>query len=218
VDENPEPGRFVLTGSQHLGLTERISQSLAGRTAVLELLPFSANELSQGTWLTEDLDLALWTGAYPPVHDRGLRPDRWHAHYLAAYIERDVRQITQVHNLDVFTRFLRLCAGSCGQLLNMNRLGTECGVDHNTIGRWVSVLQASYVLKLLPPYHQNFKKRVIKTPKVFFYDTGLVCHLLGIQNPDQLPAHPLRGALVEMWVFSELNKNLRGVTGTSIEK
>lgn len=208
VDENPEAGRFVITGSQHFGLTQRISQSLAGRTAILELLPFSAKELTRGGWMSGDLDVVMWAGAYPPVHDRGLRPDRWYANYLATYIQRDVRQISQIHNLDIFTRFMRLCAGNSGQLLNMGRIGAECGVDSKTIGRWVTIVQASYIVKLVPPYYRNFRKRVVKTPKLFFYDTGLACYLLGIRTHEQLSVHPLRGALIETWAFSELNKEM----------
>jgi len=208
VDARPEAGRFVLTGSQHFGLVEKISQSLAGRTAVLVLLPFSADELQRGDWLSSRLNHVLWAGAYPPIHDRALRPDRWYANYLATYIQRDVRQITQVQNLAVFTRLVRLCAGSTGQLINTNRLGTECGVDHKTVLRWLGVLEASYMIGLLPPYHRNFRKRVVKTPKLYFYDTGLACHLLGIETADQLDTHPLRGALFESWVFSELTKTL----------
>ncbi len=208
VDDNPVPGRFILTGSQHFGMTERIAQSLAGRSAILELLPFSLDELRCGKFLADDLNSAMWNGCYPPVHDRGLKPNRWYRNYVSTYVQRDVRQISQVHDLDVFTRFMRLCAGSVGQLLNSSRLATELGVDHKTIRKWISVLQASYVLQLLPPYHRNFRKRLVKTPKLYFYDTGLACHLLGIQKPDQLSEHPLRGALFENWVFSELAKNM----------
>ena len=206
VDKNPVAGRFILTGSQHFGLTEQISQSLAGRTAMLELLPFSIDELARENMLDQDLNKTLWTGAYPPIYDRNLRADRWLSNYLTTYIQRDVRQIAQVHNLDTFTRFMRLCAGSTGQLFNSNRLGTECGVDHKTIRRWLTVLQASYVVQVLPPYYSNFRKRVIKTPKLYFYDTGLACHLLGIQNSSQLEQHPLRGAIFENLIFSELAK------------
>jgi len=208
VDENSTSGRFVITGSQHFGLTESISQSLAGRVAILELLPFTANELRTGGWLSSFVDQAIWHGGYPPVYDRGLRPERWYANYLSTYIQRDVRQISQIQNLDTFTRFVRLCAGNCGQIVNTNRIGGECGVDNKTISRWLTVLQASYILQLLPSYHRNFRKRVIKTPKIYFQDTGLVCHLLGINHPDQLAHHPLRGAIFENWVFSELAKGL----------
>ena len=208
VDANPTPGRFVLTGSQHFGMTERISQSLAGRAAILELLPFNLEELRRGRFLAPDLNTAMWTGCYPPVHDRGLKPERWHRNYVATYVQRDVRQISQVHDLDVFTRCMQLCAGSVGQLLNSSRLSSELGVDSKTVRSWVSVLQASYILRLLPPYHRNFRKRVVKTPKLYFFDTGLVCHLLGIQKPAQLREHPLRGALFENWVFAEIAKSL----------
>jgi len=207
VDRRNEPGRFIMTGSEHFGLTEKISQSLAGRTAILELLPFSSDELREGNWLAKDLNNALWEGAYPPVHDRELRPERWYANYLSTYIQRDVRQISQIRDLDIFTRFMRLCAGSCGQIVNTNRLGADCGVDHKTMRRWLTVLQASYIIGLLPPYYRNFRKRVIKTPKLFFFDTGLAAHLLGIQTPQQLDTHPLRGALFENWVFSEIAKS-----------
>jgi len=209
VDKDPIPGKFLLTGSQHFGMTERISQSLAGRTAVLELLPFSAGEMASARMLADELDPAIWQGAYPPVHDRDLRPDRWYANYMATYVQRDVRQISQIQNLDIFTRLMRLCAGNVGQLVNTVRLATECGVDHKTIRNWLGVLEASYVLTRLPPYYRSFRKRIIKTPKLYFFDTGLACHLLGIQSPAQLATHPLRGALFENWVFAELFKAIK---------
>jgi len=209
VDKNPIPGKFLLTGSQHFGMTERISQSLAGRTAMLELLPFSAGEMASARMLADELDPAIWQGAYPPIHDRNLRPDRWYANYMATYVQRDVRQISQIQNLDIFTRLMRLCAGNVGQLVNTVRLATECGVDHKTIRNWLGVLEASYVLTRLPPYYRSFRKRIIKTPKLYFFDTGLACHLLGIQSPAQLATHPLRGALFENWVFAELFKSIK---------
>lgn len=209
VDERPTPGRFVITGSQHFGLSERITQSLAGRVAMLELLPFSAAELQSAGRLGADLDTVLFTGAFPPVHDRNLRPARWFSDYVATYVQRDVRQITQVHNLDTFTRFLRLCAGSVGQLFNASRIAVDCGVDPKTIRNWLSVLQAGYVAVLVPPYYANVRKRIIKTPKLYFYDTGLACHLLGISEPGQLAGHPLRGGLFENWVFAEIAKLFR---------
>jgi predicted AAA+ superfamily ATPase len=208
VDEDPTPGRFVLTGSQHFGMTERITQSLAGRSAVLELLPFSIGELRRGRFLVDDLNSMMWNGCYPPVYDRGLKPERWYRNYVSTYVQRDVRQISQVHDLDVFTRFMRLCAGNVGQLLNSSRLATELGVDSKTVRSWISVLQASYILQLLAPYYRNFRKRVVKTPKLYFFDTGLACHLLGVQRPAQLSEHPLRGALFENWVFGEIAKKL----------
>jgi len=206
IDEHPSPGRFVLTGSQHFGLTSNITQSLAGRTALLELLPFSLTELKRGGFLPEDINKVLLKGAYPPIFDRRLRPARWYTDYIASYIQRDVRQISQIHNLDTFTRLLRIVAGQVGQLLNTNRLGSELGVDHKTVIKWINILQASYILRLIEPYHTNFRKRIIKTPKIYFYDTGLVCNLLGILNTKHLETHPLRGELFENWVFSELVK------------
>ena len=209
VDKNPIPGKFLLTGSQQFGMTEKISQSLAGRTAMLELLTFSAGEMASARMLADELDPAIWQGAYPPVHDRDLRPDRWYANYMATYVQRDVRQISQIQNLDIFTRLMRLCAGNVGQLVNTVRLATECGTDHKTIRNWIGVLEASYVLTRLPPYYRSFRKRIIKTPKLYFFDTGLACHLLGIQSTEHLATHPLRGALFENWVFAELTKSIK---------
>lgn len=206
TDENPTPGRFVLTGSQHFGMTARISQSLAGRTAILELLPFGIGELKRGNMLPDNLNQFLWKGAYPPIYDRNLRPDRWYSDYLATYLQRDVRQLSQIHQMEIFSRFLRYCATQVGQIINTNRFGAELGVDHKTVRNWLTILQASYVIALLPPFYANLQKRIIKTPKLYFYDTGLVCHLLGILDPDQLQAHPLRGAIFENWVFLEIVK------------
>ncbi|RMH79285.1 MAG: ATP-binding protein [Calditrichaeota bacterium] len=208
VDEHLQPGRFVLTGSRHFGLTEQVTQSLAGRTAILELFPFNLRELKRGTFIPTDMNRVLWAGGYPPVHDRQLRPERWYVDYLATYVQRDLRQISQIQNLDSFIRFIRICAGQVGQLLNTARLGNEIGVDHKTIRKWLSVLQTSYIINLLEPYHRNFRKRIVKAPKLYFYDTGLVCSLLGIRSPEQLMAHPLRGEIFENWVYSELAKEL----------
>ena len=206
IDEHPIPGRFVLTGSQHFGLTSKITQSLAGRSAILELLPFSITELKRGNFLHHSLNQVLLTGAYPPIFDRQLRPDKWYRDYIATYIQRDVRQISQIQNLENFARFLRLIAGQIGQLFNSNRLAGEIGVDHKTIIKWLHILQSSYTVRLVEPYHQNFRKRIIKTPKVYFYDTGIVCSLLGITHPSHLETHPLRGEIFENWVFAELAK------------
>jgi uncharacterized protein len=206
VDRDRSPGRFILTGSQHFGLTGRVAQSLAGRTAVLELLPFSAGELEAGGCLAGDLDTALWTGSYPPIHDRGLRPDRWYADYLATYLERDLRQLSTIQDLSLFQRFLKLAAGNVGQLLRASRLAGDVGVDQKTIERWFSLLEASYLAVRLPPFLTNVRKRLTRSPKIYFLDTGLVCHLLGIHEPQQLAAHPLRGAVFENWVAAELLK------------
>ena len=206
VDQDPQPGRFVLTGSQNFGLTNQVSQSLAGRTAILELYPFSVAEMKRGNFLADDLDAVLWNGSYPPVHDRRLRTPRWYAGYVANYLERDLRQLTAIQNLAVFQRFLELAAGNVGQLLNASRLGGDVGVDQKTIERWITLLEASYLVVRVQPYRTNIRKRLIRSPKLYFLDTGLVCYLLGIHSPDQLVTHPLRGAIFENWVAAELVK------------
>ena len=206
VDSDPRTGRFVLTGSQQFGMIERITQSLAGRIGLVELLPFDLKEIEKIDREDHSLDQQLLLGGYPAIYDRHIRPQRWYADYLATYIQRDVRQISRIHNLDTFTLFLKLCAGHVGQLVNTNKLAGACGVDHKTIKNWLSILQASYIVRLVRPYHTNFKKRLVKTPKLYFYDTGLACRLLDLDNCKHIAQHPLRGSLVENWVFSELVK------------
>jgi predicted AAA+ superfamily ATPase len=209
VDDDPRPGRFVVTGSEHFGLSEKITQSLAGRTAILELLPFSIRELKRGNYLADSLDDVLWNGAYPPVHHRKMRPGSWYSGYLATYLERDLRQLAAIQDLDLFQRFLVLTAGRVGQLMNTTNLAGDLGVDHKTVSRWLSLLQASYVAVRIAPYHRNFRKRLVKMSKYYFTDTGLVCHLLGIQNPSQLQSHPMRGPIFENWVVAEILKMQR---------
>lgn len=207
VDEDSRRGgRFVLTGSQQFGLLSGISQSLAGRVALLHLLPFGAGELRAANGLPQDLDELLLKGAYPPIYDRGLDPTVWYSNYVQTYLERDVRQLINVRDLTVFQRFLRLCAGRTGQLINLSSLGDDVGVSHNTVREWLSVLVASYVIHRLPPQHRNLNKRLVKTPKLYFLDPGLAARLLGIETRMQLSNHPLRGALFETWVVSEFIK------------
>lgn len=206
LDNERRTGLYVITGSQHLGLVQSASQSLAGRLAVLTLLPFSYAELCAGGYAPPSLEDALHRGAYPPVFDQGLDPEFWYNSYITTYVERDVRQILHVRDLAVFQRFVSLCAGSVGQLLNTARLGADCGVNHSTVRQWLSVLEASYVAFLLQPHHRNFRKRLVKTPKLYFWDTGLATRLLGIEAPQQLLTHPMRGALFENWVVVELLK------------
>ncbi len=208
VDELGRMGSFVLTGSQHFGLMSDITQSLAGRTAFVQLLPFSFEELAREGIGQAGLDKALFTGGYPPLYDRELTPGQWMPAYVTAYLERDVRQVLQVQDLDAFQRFLKLCAGRSGQILNLSSLATDCGITHNTAKAWISVLEASFIVFQLKPHHANFRKRLIKSPKLYFYDTGLLCWLLGIQNPDQLATHPLRGSIFETCIISELKKNI----------
>lgn len=206
VDAHADPGRFILTGSQNFGLTEAVSQTLAGRSALLELLPLSLEEirLFPGTW--NDLPTLLWSGGYPRIYDRSIPPAEWLASYTAAYVERDVRQVLQVGDLLAFQTFLRLCAGRAGQLLNLSAVGSEAGISQPTARAWLSVLESSYIAFRLPPMHRNANKQLIKTAKLYFYDTGLLCYLLGIRSSEQLATHPLRGPVFESWVASEIVK------------
>jgi predicted AAA+ superfamily ATPase len=206
VDARPQPGRYVLTGSQHFGLRQSVAQSLAGRAAMLELLPFSRGELRAGKLAESDLFRMLWTGGYPAIHGREIPPDEWLPSYVATYVERDVRQLLNISDLLAFQTFLRLCAGRTGQLLNLSALGSDAGITHHTARSWLGVLEASYVCFRLPPYFRNVGKRLLKTPKLHFYDSGLACYLLGIRSPDELRHHPLRGAIFESWVLSEIVK------------
>ncbi|HHH48137.1 MAG TPA: ATP-binding protein [Gammaproteobacteria bacterium] len=206
VDERQQPGEFILTGSQQFGLLSGITQSLAGRAALLTLLPMTCDELQHAGKVDRNLDKILFDGAFPPIYDRGLEPHPWYGNYVRTYLERDVRQLINVRDLGSFQRFLKLCAGRTGQLLNLSSLANDCGITHNTAKAWISVLEASYIVHLLPPHHQNFNKRLVKTPKLYFLDTGLACRLLGIRNSEQLATHVQRGALFETWVISELLK------------
>ena len=203
VDRNREPGQFVLTGSQHFGLVQRITQSLAGRVGFVNLLPFSGPELLAGGWLPASLDAALLHGGYPPVFDMPASPERWYNAYLATYIERDVRQLRNVQDLPTFQRVLRLCAGSVGQLADLTRIGNDAGVDQKTVRAWLGVLEASFILFRLQPHHRSFRKRLVKTPKLYFYDVGVAARLIGIESAEQMNTHPLRGALFENWVIVE---------------
>ena len=207
VDNDGRMGLFLLTGSQQFGLLSGITQSLAGRTSFIELLPFSVNELVQAGLFSSDLDAALFMGGYPPIYDRDLPPNTWLSAYITAYVERDVRQLVKIQDLETFQRFVRLCAGRSGQILNLSSLATDCGITHNTAKAWISVLEASYILFQLRPHHVNFSKRLIKSPKIYFYDAGLLCRLLGIQESDQIATHPLRGSIFETFVVSELVKS-----------
>jgi hypothetical protein len=206
VDIEKRMGMFVLTGSQQFGLMSNITQTLAGRVGMVQLLPFSLPELQAANAPMDGLDDLLWRGMYPPIYDRNLAPDQWFSNYVMTYIERDVRQIVEVQNLSLFQRFIKMCAARTGQLLNMSSLATDCGVTHGTIRSWLSVLEAGYVVFLLQPHHQNFGKRLVKTPKLYFHDTGLAAFLLGIRDAEHLSIHSSRGALFENFVVSELIK------------
>jgi hypothetical protein len=199
------PGKFVLTGSQQLGLLSQITQTLAGRVGLVQLLPFAWSELDIGTSKCS-VEVAMWRGQYPPVIDRGVPPGRWYADYMATYIERDVRRLINVRDLNFFRRFVRMCAARTGQLVNLSSLAADCGITHNTAKAWLSVLEASYIVRLITPYHRSFGKRLVKAPKLYFLDTGLAASLAGIRAAGELDIHPMRGALFETWVFAELLK------------
>ncbi len=206
IDENIRPGMFILTGSRQFGLISGITQSLAGRSALVRLLPFTLREW-YGKNINVPIDQVLYSGLYPPIHDRKLDPNLWYANYINTYIERDVRQLVNVRDLNTFQRFVRLCAGRTGNLVNLSDLASDCGITHNTAKSWLSILEASYIIFLLSPYHKNFNKRIIKTPKLYFYDTGLACWLLSIQNYEQVNTHPMRGSLFESLIISEFFKS-----------
>ena len=208
VDRQPPPAApYVLTGSQNFLLLEAIGQTLAGRTAVLRLLPLSCAELHEAGQLPPTWDEALWRGGYPRLVQSVLLPPDFYPSYTQTYLERDVRSITNISDLSTFTRFLRLCAGRIASPLNLSALAADCGVAVNTAKAWVSVLEASYVLYLLPPHHANYNKRLVKAPKLYFYDTGLACSLLGIREAPQVSTHYLRGGLFENLVLTEILKH-----------
>lgn len=207
VDADRRAGRFVLTGSQQFGLLSGITQSLAGRVGMTRLLPLAlGSELPVAQIQAHGLDALMLRGCYPELHVRSVMPQDWFASYVATYVERDVRQVLQVQDLSTFQRFLRLCAARTGQLLNLSALAGEAGISHTTARAWLSVLEASDLVYLLPPFHRNFGKRLVKTPKLYFIDVGLACWLLGIRNEEQLQLHPLRGALFETLVVMEFIK------------
>jgi len=206
VDESRRNSMFVLTGSQQFRVTEAISQSLAGRTGILRLLPFS---IAESALLRPDLDTEsmLHVGFYPRIYDQDLDPTQALGDYFETYVERDVRQISEIRNLTGFRTFVRLCAGRVGQLLNLQGLGNDAGVSHTTARDWLSVLEASYIVFVLPPLHANISKRLIKSPKLYFFDVGLAAYLLGIENKKQIFTHPLKGSLFENLVVIEALKH-----------
>ena len=206
VDEIGKEGVYVLTGSFNFGLMEGISQSLAGRVAVLELLPLACTEMTRAGVIPDSIEELMIAGGYPRIYDRGLAPQQWHANYVTTYLERDVRAVKAVSDLSVFQRFLKMCAARSGQILNLSSLGDDCGVTHNTARSWLSILEASYIVYLLKPHYKNFNKRLIKSPKIYFYDSGLLSYLIGISDPDSLLTHASRGQVFETWVISELLK------------
>ena len=227
VDADDEPGRFILTGSHNFLLMRSIKQSLAGRAAVLHLLPLARRELAglpplsldaladgrlePGAGLPPDQDLldALLTGGYPRIHARDLDPRVWLADYFRTYVDRDVLEVLDVRDQEAFGRFVRLCAGRSGQILNLSALAADAGITHPTARSWLSVLEASFLIMLLLPHHRNFNKRLVKSPKLYFTDTGLLCYLLRIRSAAELATHGARGAVFESYVVAEFAKNFR---------
>jgi predicted AAA+ superfamily ATPase len=206
LDNTDEDGLFILTGSNNILLHENISQTLAGRIGILDLFPLSFKEVKDRANALSMPELIL-RGFYPEVYHKNRNPQIWYQSYIRTYLERDVRQIKQIENILLFQKFLRLCAGSVGQQMNYASLSNDCGIDVRTVHSWLSVLENSFVLHRLQPYHQNFKKRVVKSPKLYFVDTGLACALLNIKTNAEFSNSHFKGALVENFVVSECLKN-----------
>lgn len=221
VDSEDRPGRFILTGSQQFHLMEKVSQTLAGRTAVVNLLPLSLDELrgqeTADPWRLDEtlsasdippfsLQEITFKGFYPRIHDKDLEPQDWLSAYYRTYVERDVRDLANIGNLETFQRFVRLCAARSGQLLNLSSLAVDAGISHTTARSWISILQAGFIIHLLSPHFTNFSKRIVKSPKLYFLDTGLLCYLLRIRNPSELSFHAMRGPIFETFVLAELYK------------
>ena len=204
VDENRKSSCFILTGSNHFSLMDRVSQSLAGRTAILKLLPFSINELKHT--LEVNTDKILLKGFYPEAIVGKIEPTKIYQNYYETYLQKDLRQLIQVKDLNLFDKFIRLCAGRIGNVLNTSNLANEPGLSVPTIRHWLSVMEASFILMLLPSFHDNINKRLIKSPKLYFYDTGLASYLLGIESSGQMERDPLKGALFENMVVMEIVK------------
>jgi predicted AAA+ superfamily ATPase len=197
---------FILTGSSNFLLMEKISQTLAGRTAILHLLPFSLTELLNGGYSFEQYETLIYQGQYPRIYDRALEPPDFYPAYIQTYVERDVRLMKNIGDINAFIQFCQLCAGRIGQLLNYTRLANDAGISPNTAKAWLSILEASFIIYRLQPYHKNFNKRLVKSPKLYFYDTGLACSLLGLREASQVNAHFLKGALFENLVINEVVK------------
>lgn len=206
IDSVNKSGMYVLTGSHNLLLMQSISQSLAGRTALLTLAPFSIKELRNSQLLPPTVNEMLYTGNFPRIYDQNIPPSDFYSSYIQTYVEKDVRLVRNISDFSAFTRFLKLCAGRCSQILNVSQLAEDAGITRKTAENWLSVLETGYIIYLLKPYYQNFGKRIIKNPKLYFYDTGLVSSLLGLTNPQQIETFYMRGALFENLVVSDLLK------------
>ncbi|HEY85115.1 MAG TPA: ATP-binding protein [Chloroflexi bacterium] len=206
IVDNTSNAQFILSGSSNFLLPEKISQTLAGRSAVLHLLPFSLLELKRGGFTFEGYEDLIFKGQYPRIYDRDIAPTDFYPSYIQTYVERDVRLIKNITDANAFIQFTQLCAGRSGQLLNYASLANDAGISPNTARAWISILEASYIVYRLHPYHKNFNKRLVKSPKLYFYDTGLACSLLGIRSQEQVNTHFLKGALFENLIINEFVK------------
>ncbi len=207
VDREKKAGQFIISGSQNLLLMESVSQSLAGRVAIFNLLPLALEEIQGTTHALQAYEDYLFKGFYPRIYDQDLSPTSWLLDYIQTYVERDLRQVIKVGDLGAFRQFLEICAGRIGQLVNFSEMGSMVGVSYQTANKWISVLQTSFILHTLRPYHQNFNKRIVKTPKLYFYDTGLACALLNLRSVNEINSHFAKGALFENFVINEVLKN-----------
>ena len=207
IDKVNKNSLYILTGSEQLQISNRVSQSLAGRTGILRLLPFTISEASSLIDI-KDPDYLLYSGFYPRILTQKINPTSGYQDYLENYIERDLRQLSELKNLSLFKTFLKLCSGRIGQLLNLHNMTSDIGVSHNTLRQWLSLLETLYIVFLVPPFHAQLSKRLVRTPKLYFYDVGLALSLLGIKDPTHFNTHPLRGNLFENLVVAEAKKHL----------
>ena len=206
VDAKQKPGYFILTGSQNFLVNKKINQSLAGRIGIITLLPFSISELTANKLAGDNVDNLMLSGSYPRLFTMDIKPPIFYQGYIRTYLQRDVRDMVSVKNLRTFQKFMGLCAGRIGQQLNIADLATNCGIDRSTVDSWLSILEASFIIFFLKPYFDNFNKRLTKSPKLYFYDTGLACSLLGIKTKKQLSLTPFRGPLFECIIIADLHK------------
>jgi len=209
VDESRLMSQYILSGSQNFHLLNSITQSLAGRVALFKLLPLDFAELANSKLLAKDYTETMVKGAYPAIFDRDIKPSVFYRNYIQTYVEKDVNELLHVRDTRQFRQFLGLCAGRAGQLLNISALANECDITFNTAKTWLSILESSYLIFLLQPYHQNRNKRLVKTPKLYFYDTGLLCHLIGITNAEEVESDRLKGNLFENMIIAEYQKKVQ---------
>ncbi|WP_319579501.1 ATP-binding protein [uncultured Methanospirillum sp.] len=201
LDHNNTPGQFILTGSQNFLMMERISQSLAGRIGIIRLLPLSMNELIQAGFQYDRYEEYLYRGFYPRLYNSTILPSDYYSSYVQTYLERDLRQLKQVHNLTTFQTFLRMCANRVGQIVNFSSIGSDYGINHKTVKEWISLLETSGIVFLLKIHHKNFNKRLIQMPKVYFTDPGLAAYLAGRKSAEEIVTHPLKGGLFETGII-----------------